>query len=270
MYHTPKYEAPKKQYYKPKTDYKTYKPKKSCSYKLDKLPEAVYHAPVYEAAPVKKAYKEPEPVYEEPEEEYYGYVAPKLAYDYLKPSCKKVEYVDMSKIRQQYVDTYECGDHYDEENYVDGEYEEDYDEDYEGDEYDEDYEGDEYEDEEYVEEDTYEEPSLLEKALSYAHGHKKINPYNHWEPTIYSRAHLAGPDTRYVEPVYGMLNGYGNPYGGYNTGYQQQYPGAEYGYAAPAMDYGYGHPGMDYSAYGPPAYGAQPYYGGYEQPHYGW
>merc|ERR1712037_35792 len=244
---------------------KTYKPKTQDYYKLDKLPEAKYVAPVYEAAPVVKKVKEPEPVYEEPEPVYQGYVAPKLAYDFLKPSCRKVSYVDMSKIKQQYVDTYECGDHYDEENYVDGE-EEEYDEDYDGEEYD-----DEYEDEEYVEEEHYEEPSLLEKALSYAHGHKKVNPYNHWEPTIYSRAHLAGKNTRYVEPVYGMLNGYGNPYGGYNTGYQQQHPGADYGYGAPAMDYGYGHPGMDYSAYGPPAYGAhQPHYGGYEQPHYGW
>merc|ERR1712037_565038 len=258
---------------------KTYKPKTQDYYKLDKLPEAKYVAPVYEAAPVVKKVKEPEPVYEEPEPVYQGYVAPKLAYDFLKPSCRKVSYVDMSKIKQQYVDTYECGDHYDEENYVDGEYEEDYEtdydedyeeedyeEDYEEEEYDEDYDGeeydDEYEDEEYVEEEHYEEPSLLEKALSYAHGHKKVNPYNHWEPTIYSRAHLAGKNTRYVEPVYGMLNGYGNPYGGYNTGYQQQHPGADYGYAAPAMDY---------SAYGPPAYGAHPpQYGGYGGAHYGW
>merc|ERR1711936_494365 len=110
----------------------------------------------------------------EPEQVYEGYVPPKLAYDFLKPSCRKVEYVDMSKIKQQYVDTYECGDHYDEENYVDGEYEEDYetdyDEDYEEEDYEEEYD-DEYEDEEYVEEEHYEEPSLLEKALSYAHGH---------------------------------------------------------------------------------------------------
>lgn len=169
----------------------------------------------------------------------------------------------MSKIRNQYVDTYECGDHYDEENYVDGEYYEDEyaDDEYVEDEYADDYEGEDYDDE-YVEEEyvePYEEPSLLEKALSYAHGHKKINPYNHWEPTIYSRAHLAGPDHRYVEPVYGMLHGYGNPYGGHSTGYQQQYPGAQYGYSAPQMDY---------SAYGPPAYGPPAYggYGGY--PHY--
>jgi len=126
-----------------------------------------------------------------------------------------------------------------------------------------------------VVEEAEDEPTLLERALSYAHG-LKFAACTHREPASHSRAHLAGHDRHYVNPQYSRARGpggisqvqdvatdYGSPYGGY-TGYGSY--GLGYG---GQLGYGKGYPsqqiyeqqGQHQLGYGPRPVWTAPAYG---------
>jgi len=182
--------------------------------------------------------KKAEPVYEEPA---YGY-QPKtydLGYDYLVKSGKTVSYAAPKKLAYEvplYIEEFDCGR---------GGCIADLDE-------VEDCTGDYLEDTkdvvaaaapvaEVVEED---EPTLLERALSYAHG-LKFAACTHREPASHSRAHLAAHDRHFVNPQYARARGPGGisqvqdapVYGGYGS--QGQYGGYT-GYGSYGLGHGYG------------------------------
>jgi hypothetical protein len=200
----------------------------------------------------KKPEPKPEPVYEGWKRE-----EPKLAYDYLKKSKKTVtyapvhqykpvpepvvaeyvapepEYVDEAK---EYVDDEYAEDVYDEDSYVEDEYVEP------------------VEEPEYVEEPKEEKKySIMDRALSYAHGNKYgADPQGY--KGSYSRAHLAGHGRTYQPQMYGSHGEAAQSYGGY----AHQTPG--YGH----QPHGYGHQPQGYG-HQPHGYGAPQGYG--HQPH---
>lgn len=128
-----------------------------------------------------------------------------------------------------------------------------------------------------VAEEAEDEPTLLERALSYAHG-LKFAACTHREPASHSRAHLAGHEKHYVNPQYSRARGpggisqvqdvatdYGSPYGGY-TGYGSYglgyggYGGASYGKGYPSQQI-YEQQGQHQPGYGPRPVWTAPAYG---------
>jgi hypothetical protein len=249
-YEAPKYEAPKyvAPKYTPTYDAPKYEPIWSAPSYQYELPEVKSYEPVYEAAPYSNTWRDsiekyrpskPEPVYEEPcgyEHKYYD-----LGYDYLKKSGKTVQYAAAKKTAYEvplYIEEFDCGRggciaDKDEVEDCDGHY----------DEYTNEYaEPVAAPVEHVVEED---EPSLLERALSYAHG-LKFAGCTHREPASHSRAHLAGHNTHFVNPQYSRARGHGGvsqvqdapvdygyeSYGGY---------GGYTGYGSYGLGYGHGY-----------------------------
>ena len=192
-------------------------------------------------------YKKPEP---KPEPVYEGYKReePKLAYDYLKKSKKTVKYAPVHQYAPKPEPVYAPEPEYVEPEYVEPEYVDEAME-YVDDEYAEDvYDDDTYAEDEYVEscdvhyeEPEYEEPkevkkySIMDRALSYAHGNK----YGRGDyKGSYSRAHLPGKGRTYERQVYKSHAEAAKAHGGYahqTPGYEQ-YP---QGYGHQQQGYGY-------------------------------
>jgi len=202
-----------------------------------KLESGTYEAPKYEAkdlyvpsvSPVSYGYKAVEYDHYTPEETYDVY---KRTYGYAYPakSDKKVQYAPpksyeiepASHNHAHYDDvcdsTYDdacgcgCGTHGYEEPKAD------------------DYVEDEY----VAEKDDY---SLLDRALSYAHGRAYCEPGKSCAaPQVYSRAHLAGPGYASAMPVYGRSFGHGaglSTMGGHGYG--------DYSFHGPVYGQGWGH-----------------------------